>query len=134
MKRRNLVHLLAALALALGCEDTSAPVEPIWGKQSCGHCRMVVSDPRFAAQLVTPSGERAFFDDVGCLVEHLDDGAAKHAWVSSGSGVWLDVNRARFAKGASTPMDFGFVAQPGGELDFAAVQRGVQQRRQESRR
>jgi hypothetical protein len=134
MTRRNLANLIAALALSLGCEDTSGPADPVWGKQSCGHCRMVVSDPRFAAQLLTPTGERTFFDDVGCLVEHLDRAPARHAWVSAGAGVWLELSRARFGKDASTPMDYGFVVEPAGELDFAAVQRGVKQRRQESRR
>jgi copper chaperone NosL len=43
---------------------------------ACAHCRMVVSDQRFAAQLVAPSEEPRFFDDIGCLRAHLGEAAA----------------------------------------------------------
>jgi copper chaperone NosL len=34
---------------------------------TCAQCRMVVSDQRFAAQIVAPGEEPRFFDDLGCL-------------------------------------------------------------------
>jgi len=60
---------LAPLALALtAC--TRGPAHPgtlDTRNDACAHCRMAVSDPRFAAQLAAPGEEPRFFDDLGCL-------------------------------------------------------------------
>jgi copper chaperone NosL len=39
--------------------------------EACAHCRMAVSDARFAAQLAAPGEEPRFFDDLGCLRDYL---------------------------------------------------------------
>lgn len=65
-------RLLAAALAAGAC--TGGPVRPARldaGNEACGWCRMVVSDPRFAAQLVAPSEEPVFFDDIGCMASYL---------------------------------------------------------------
>lgn len=116
-----------ATALAFGlclaaCDDGRQPVEPIWNKQACDHCHMLLSDPRYAAQLVTHGGERLYFDDVGCLAAYLQRNAQREraAWVRSGAG-WLPARTSHFSAGAETPMGYGFSADPHGPLDFAAV-------------
>ncbi len=104
---------LAALATLGACEaDASKPVEPHWGKVPCGHCAMLVSTPRYAAQGVRASGERVFFDDVGCLVsfEHSQREPLRIAWAHDEASGWHDMQTARFRSGESTPMDFGFAA------------------------
>jgi copper chaperone NosL len=70
--------------VVLGCDPgTNEPKEPVWGKQPCEHCAMVLSDKDHGAQLVTKDDERLFFDDLGCMaawsLEH--EGAAAHEWV-----------------------------------------------------
>src|SRR5690349_14924131 len=105
MRRRALLQL-ALVALASCAEDT-APVDPVWGKQPCASCGMVVGDRRYAAQILAPSGERRFFDDPGCLVQHLADRKLepRGAWVREARGDrWLDARAARYARGARTPM------------------------------
>lgn len=66
---------LAALALvAAACKPGAvepAALDP--RHEACAHCRMAVSDQRFAAQLVAPREEPRFFDDVGCLRDFLRD-------------------------------------------------------------
>ena len=47
------------------------PVPVVWDGEVCGHCKMHVGDPRFAAQLQTTAGDVLNFDDPGCLFEHL---------------------------------------------------------------
>jgi copper chaperone NosL len=67
-------HRLAALALALAAGCTRGPPGPApldTRTDACAHCRMAVSDARFAAQVVAPREEPRFFDDVGCLREWL---------------------------------------------------------------
>jgi copper chaperone NosL len=127
---------LLGLLLVLGaCRDTNDAVDPVWGKHACQHCKMVVSDARSAAQLLTPEGDRFFFDDVGCMTEYLSAGRAqpKHAWVRDQAGSWVDTRTAKFVPGASTPMDYGFVADSSGTLDFAAVRQRVAAQREARR-
>lgn len=48
-----------------GGQELPAPLDTT--SESCRHCRMAVSEARFAGQIVSPGEEPAFFDDVGCL-------------------------------------------------------------------
>jgi hypothetical protein len=54
-------------------------------------------------------------------------------WVRSGPR-WLEAEAARYASGAPSPMDYGFVAQERGQLDFAAVRRAAAAHRHEEPR
>ena len=116
--------LLLALLLGGGCRGAAARAEdPVWGKQPCAHCAMLVDEPRFAAQALTRDGGRLYFDDVGCLAAWLREhpGAAAQAWVDRDGG-WVPAAAARFADGARTPMGYGFAAAGDG-LDWDALQR-----------
>lgn len=111
--------LLALLAApGLGCrQGPAAAEEPVWGKQPCDHCAMLLSERLHGAQVATVQGDRLFFDDVGCMVawdaEH--PGKAEARWVRRfdqpprGTG-WLRAETAAYERAAHTPMDFGFVA------------------------
>lgn len=58
--------------LAAACAGGApAPATLEVGRDSCAHCRMMVSTQRFAAQIVARGEEPAFFDDLGCLVASL---------------------------------------------------------------
>jgi copper chaperone NosL len=71
---------------------------------------MAISDARFASQLVAPAEETAFFDDLGCLANHLRSAksaqgarvyVADHrtkAWVRAADAVYTKV------PGIETPM------------------------------
>jgi copper chaperone NosL len=70
---RRVIAAVAAL-LTLGfaaCGGKTAwppaAVDPDLGRDACASCRMIVSDARFAAELVDRDGTVEFFDDVGCL-------------------------------------------------------------------
>jgi copper chaperone NosL len=110
MNRRAFLWL--GLALLAGCEKAEGAVEPVWGKQPCAHCAMILSERRFGAQLVTAAGDRHFFDDVGCMVLFLEPRKDRaRTWVHDAeSGRWLDARASRFAP-AKSPMDFGFEAR-----------------------
>jgi len=77
----------------------------------CASCRMAVSDPRFAAQVVAPGEEPLFFDDLGCLVAYLTQHPTLPpqavAYVADHrSGEWAPASAAVFTRvdGVSTPM------------------------------
>lgn len=105
-----------AVAAFLSSRLPMGPVEPVWDQQACAHCRMHVGEPRFAAQLQTAQGDVWFYDDPGCLAEHLD--AAR----DSGRALdvhaiffrhlheprWVSEAEARFVTVSPTPMGFGF--------------------------
>jgi hypothetical protein len=96
---------------------------------------MLVSDARYAAQLLTPSGERLFFDDIGCMLEHEQEhsGALRNAWVRQG-GAWIDAATARYAAGAPSPMNYGLVPEADGALDLDGARRTLDAQRREVRR
>jgi hypothetical protein len=126
---------LLALGLSLfGCQSADEPVDPVWGKQACGSCSMLVSEPAHAAELVTADGARVFFDDIGCMATYLDERALqpKKSWVRS-DGRWIDAQSAKFRSGEKTPMDYGFAAAADGDLDFGGVRVAARQRREAAR-
>lgn len=121
--------VLAAVLALVGCAPSEATaVDPHWGKQPCGHCAMLLSTPRYAAQGVRATGERLYFDDVGCLVAWERDHREplKRAWARDEKGAWTPVMSARFMAGEATPMDFGFAAVSGTEgVSYAEVAKRV---------
>ncbi len=116
---RRIVLSFAALALlSAGCaRGPVPPASPDTRNDSCSWCRMVVSDLRFAAQLVAPGEEPRFFDDVGCLATFLKAGGApvkgQIAYVADHrTKEWVRASRAVYTKvaGLQTPMSSFLVA------------------------
>jgi hypothetical protein len=131
-------RLSAALvaALCLGCEaDMGVPKEPIWGKQPCEECAMLLSEPRHGAQLVTADHERLYFDDLGCMVAWMraNPQPPLQTWVrAADDGQWLTAGKAGYRQGEHTPMGYGFVAVAGhGALEWSEVRRLVHARLEE---
>lgn len=101
---------------------TAAGPRPIaYGHDECAYCRMVVSDARFGAALVTSKGRTLVFDSVECLAswyaQSRDDrggNAARSVWVSDYNrpGTLLDAERARYVRvgGPASPMGKGLIA------------------------
>jgi len=74
---RSPAHVLPLLA-ALACtRGPPAPAQLDTRNDACASCRMLVSDPRTAAQLVAPGEDPLFFDDVGCLARYLAEHPAR---------------------------------------------------------
>lgn len=91
-----------------------APVDT--RNDSCAHCRMTVSDARFAAQIVAPGEEALFFDDIGCLRSVLERGGVPKdatAYVADyRTKAWVVAARAIYVRNdqVSTPMGSHLVA------------------------
>lgn len=132
MTRALVAGAWLALLGALGCENPDRPEDPVWGKQACGSCAMLVSDPTSAAELVTADGTRVFFDDVGCMPTYVRERnvSPKHMWVRSASGQWVDAKSARYRTGHKTPMDFGFVPAPDGSASYDDMAAAAEHRRE----
>lgn len=117
-RRQFLLSTLGLAALLAGCKPAAvAPEEPVWGKQPCAHCVMLLSERQHGAQAQLHNGERHYFDDPGCLVAWQAERQAEIAgrWVrrydQPAAGIeWLEASSAKYVKVAHTPMGFGFVA------------------------
>lgn len=148
MKRRGFILLSVGTALSWlpGCARTRDPrglVDIKWGRDTCAHCGMVLSDFRYAVQAIgAQPREHWVFDDVGCAAAWLDsrpapEQAALRLWVApldskSEAVAWLDARGARYREAGGSPMGYNFGAmltgQPG-SLAFEALRDRVRARR-----
>lgn len=121
------VFALGLLLLIAACQPGHVDVRsPHWGKDTCAYCRMAVSSPPYAAQLVGPGGQVRFYDDLGCLIKdqlRRPELTKLDAYVTSPDDHqrWLRSTEARFGERLPTPMDFGFAPRNNGTLSFADV-------------
>jgi copper chaperone NosL len=103
-----LLVVFAGVACAAGAP---MPVAFDARHEPCGYCRMVGSNGRFAAQLVAPSQDPVFFDDIGCLRSHLRrgdrlaEGAVAYV-VDHRTGAYINAGRALYTENeaVATPM------------------------------
>src|SRR5690606_32754237 len=112
--------LLAGALLLAACGPPEGPQPIAWDREPCAHCRMLISDPAFAAQLHRSDGTVESFDDPGCLFERLAaPGAPVHAlWFHHlREDRWLAADAVAFLPVTPTPMDFGFGAVDAGTPD-----------------
>ncbi len=122
------VATLAAIFLQ-GCSVGEMRVgPPHWGRDTCEHCRMAITERRFAAQWVGPGAQIHFFDDLGCaLAKKQAAPALKNAVLyvlSPQDGkTWLKAEQARYTDGLKTPMDYGIGPDRNGKLTFAQAQK-----------
>ena len=117
---RKLAMGLMAVTLLGGCwgEPETGPVKIKYDREICQYCKMIISDPHFAAEIRLAKGAHVFkFDDIGGAVLWLEGQKAKQTaqteiWVrdmKTGTK-WLDAQKAYFLSGAHSPMDYGFGA------------------------
>ncbi len=102
------------------CEQ--GPRDIRMGEQECAHCRMMISDERFAAQLVTEQGRQYAFDAVECLAAYVKDGDGQDLdiagkWVPDFNrvGEWLVAGEAIYLQSDElrSPMALNFSAYAG---------------------
>jgi len=124
-------YFFLILGLFSGCGKVNGPIDIKWDRDTCEHCRMVLSDKRFVAQIQGGPGNQVYlFDDFGCAVNWLATQAWREEktikiWVADARlGNWLDARQAYYVGGQVTPMDFGLgaVAQPvPGSINFTTA-------------
>ena len=146
--RRHFLALSGGLLLAplAGCGKQGhwpeGMAEIKWDRDTCARCNMVISDPRFAAELRGGEKNTAFkFDDIGCLVFWLRDKAAQHPWMAEpatrlwvadaadmSGATWLDARQAHYLGGRLSPMGYNFAAAReavSGSLTFEAMREQI---------
>lgn len=98
--------LLAMTLLLSGCSEPK-PATIVIGQDVGAFCGMVISDPRFAAQIVTKTGKTYKFDSIECMVAFMVEATVPEddvhsAWVSDydAPGTWLRADEARYLQSA----------------------------------
>jgi copper chaperone NosL len=132
---RRLARPLRLLALAaLGgaaCAPADGPRPIVYDREPCAQCRMLISEPRFAAQLETQAGEVLSFDDPGCLLALLArrKPEIRALWFHHlHEDRWLDAEHVAFEPTERTPMGHGLGAVDAGSpgaLSLAEAQARV---------
>ncbi len=134
---RLLVTIFAAMLLA-GCwgEQQTGPVDIRYDREVCAYCKMIVSDPRFAAEIRKARGSEVLkFDDLGDAIHWLKiapwkETAETEIWVRDmkTGKKWLDARKAWYLPGQHTPMEYGFGAveeKTADTLSFAEMRKRV---------
>jgi copper chaperone NosL len=115
--RRFVLGVLLAPFALLACGVEPGPVHV--GSDECAHCSMMISDRRFAAQVLNTKGRAWKFDSIECLRGFLAAGELQSAdihsaWVADSDAPeqWLRADDARFLHSASvrSPMGGGLAA------------------------
>lgn len=96
-RSRSALLLLAGIVVA-GCSSGPSPI--VTGRDQCAHCKMAISDLRFASQLITDKGKRYTFDSIECMIRSTrsDDMPGGSIWVADYEmpDTWLPAEEAIF--------------------------------------
>jgi len=117
------------LCLAVACGPSGpAPADLVVGQEACGFCRMTLSQPEFASQVVAPGELPLFFDDLACLNSYLTSTPARPAdaviYVTDHrTKAWIRAETALFSRVAamSTPMGSHLMAHESSKSRAADV-------------
>jgi len=113
------LFILLFLSLGLffsGCEKkkTGEPVKIHWDRDACERCNMILSDRRFAFEIINPtSGKVHKFDDMGCGIMWLKERNVPWKnraiiWIiDAKNGKWINARKAYYTTGNVTPMAYG---------------------------
>jgi copper chaperone NosL len=136
LHRRTFLGIIAAAPLLAACKPQKEGPEDIrWGRETCAICGMIISDPRYAAEIRGgPDRTLVKFDDIGDAVHWLSvqdwADSPDEFWVrDSNTGEdWLDARRAFYHPDTISPMDYGYAAVPTqepGAVTFEQMKAGV---------
>lgn len=134
MKLKYSLILILFLGLA-ACKDKidTGPHVIHYGEDVCERCKMIISDKRFAAQLVDQKGTALKFDDVGCLSEYLKESGVEGGkplamYVADfATGEWLDAGKAFYLRNPElrSPMGYNIAAfGTAEEMDMSPFREG----------
>ena len=96
--------LIAGMILLLGTGCSQEPAEIHYGSDECVYCKMMITDDRFATQIVTDKGKVIKFDSIECMAdytgEHKSELESAKFWLSdfNNPGNWVEVGKAKIVK------------------------------------
>lgn len=103
---------VAAHVLDAGSGPTG-PVDIVWDREICAHCRMHIGERGFAAQIQTEDGRVLCFDDPGCAFRMLDSTPLSVRAIyfhHHREARWIPADQTAFVAVSQSPMGFGLAA------------------------
>ncbi len=92
--------VLLGLVLWMGC--SARPQEIDYGRDLCTFCKMAITDPRYAAEIVTQKGRVYKFDSIECMIAATLNGTVnpsdvKAYWVKDWqTQKWIQADKAYY--------------------------------------
>ena len=111
MKLFSKLFLASSMIVLAACAKTGVQ-EIAVGKDQCDNCKMTISEPKYATQLITEKGRNYKFDDVSCLKDYEVSNAettvnAAEYVVDFPSGKFIEATTATFIKGGDIKSPMG---------------------------
>jgi copper chaperone NosL len=107
--RIGLVLTFSSLA---SCRHNTVPID--YENDSCAYCRMMITDKRFGAELITKKGKIYKFDSIECLTAHVaqkteDASAIESLWTIDFTrpGEWVHCEDAAYLHSRNLPSPMG---------------------------
>lgn len=115
--KRLFVVMLVVFTMLAGCSQKKSfePVEINPDIDVCNICNMSITEVTFATEAIMPNGAVEKFDDIGCMVEFLNDQTEEPAVMYVKdilSGEWIESTEALYVLNDDywTPMMYGVVS------------------------
>mgnify|MGYP003610720368 CR=1 FL=1 len=111
MKLFGRLLLASSMIILAACAKTE-PQEIAVGKDQCDNCKMTITEPKYATQLITEKGRLYKFDDISCLKDYETSnsestGNAKTYVADFPSGKFIESGTATFIKGGDIKSPMG---------------------------
>ncbi|MDZ7716787.1 MAG: nitrous oxide reductase accessory protein NosL [Balneolaceae bacterium] len=114
----KVIAIMGMLLLVTACSQE--PAEIHYGSDECAHCKMMITDEQFAAQIVTDKGKAIKFDAIECMAGYYQinkdelDGAMLYVTNYDEPGNWLNAKEAQYVKSevVNSPMGESLLAFP----------------------
>ncbi len=88
-----------------------------WDRDICERCKMIVSERKFAVQIINPETKQSYmFDDLGCAVVWFIEkdltwfNEARIFITDATTGEWVNAREAVYIDDTMTPMNYGLSA------------------------
>jgi len=75
MRILSFITLFVLVLSVIGCSSGPEPI--YYGRDVCSHCKMVISDAKYGAELVTGKGKIYKFDSAECMIDFLNEDQKK---------------------------------------------------------
>lgn len=109
------VVLICSLFLIANCQKHAIAPVALAPEDTCGYCRMAISETQYAAELIDGDGQASKFDDIGCMANFLKKNKAKpvaYFVMDFNERQWIKAEDAFYLRSSelSTPMNGGLIA------------------------
>ena len=115
----RILATILVISLVIGCDSRATGPVPIGTDDACASCRMLISERRYAAEMLDSNGTIYKSDDIACMMRfaraHGKNSSSARFYVTdyATGRDWMDARQASFAKlrnSSSSPMASGLAA------------------------